>query len=1557
MKEDLNKNLNQSAEQPLNKEQQEKNEVLQSLDNCLQFIKEKSESKRTKREKWILKSINDAKERIEQTGENQVEIKDDNGEVIYSKAEGLPVEELADYLEDKIKRKKTWINKLEGRIAETTQKKDEKQVEKASSEEPGPPGGTEAACWYEVYTGLAEDDLIKRKAEKFIKEWCKADDQDYSQDQAQIAEAMRQAIKEQQKNLDGKVIEVKTIKDNLDALKGKSAKFSELHPEAWGDDKQWHKRVELEAHYISKDYRAKKNWQEDYKLAEKIMKKRLELILPGIDKAEIPEKSSPERGRIAQLKQEINEINQAVGSGEIFNTYGSAAGFDFQDPQRWAEEEVRRREEEIRRLEGASKEEKEGRSPDKGRGGAGKDKIPKEKEPSPGGEASIPSKEGEGAQDKVPGQEEKPGAPEKEPETPEGDSIPPAEDGGGKEPTPPEEKPDVPEEDKEPVPPEQKPETPEEEPEIPEEGGALPEEGGEGKRSPGRPEKPDESGEYGKESGPSLRRLANYRKLKEKNPDMPDDEIEEHIKYAETSEAGQELVEQMDVLADQIAKTEEELNQEELEGILNEIAQKTGLYPEDIKGIYDYHIDNIQAQAEAKVRAATSTKRKILTTAAKILGYGGAGLAIGVATGGAGWLAYGGVAALGGVRVMERWKGGKRHEEEAKEQADNIRNELATKSETRKEATRNILAQIATLKQKQIDGREDSPDERSKKIEEAKKAYLDNPSDENKIEFLNRVNEKKEEMGYTLAVYLEKLDVPEEQREQLIQASHGLYQIDEENSLLEQQEAAKKPNFFRKAVNSVNKFLGSKWLRGGENAREKAATTSVFVGMGLAARELPVVRNVLMGYAGMKAGELAGNFATAKFQRYELLKQLRAENVDKETINQARAQLQDEEFKTKNPVQYALLRESVDRHEQSNLHEVSQQEQQRKAQKLKAYLENRNSELEDTIQKRNKLKQEKKVINVGFQAVGAAAGWLIGDQLAPEADKKPDAQEQPEQTEQPEKTQPEAVPKKEQTPPYSVGPQEYGDKTLSGATGEQTPPYSVGAQEYAQKTPNGPEGEQTPPYGVGPQEYAEKTPTGPAEEQTPPYGVGPQEYAGHSGVEQALPYGVGPEYGEAEDVFEIADNVNIEKGDSVWTVGEKYLNGNPVYKEIVNSAQGDTKEALVTHNIDRLKDVIAENPSDYGLDKSVDPDKLSLEDLKGLNWQKAFNEVFREKGLTDELSEDQIDSIIENNDKLQEYYTEHPDAPHTSEYMEKILAGQTKEAEAAKEAVQAGGRETAAGAKPDIQVDLGEGEGAEKVTKGTDIKSHNETFSHTAKENLNERVKEIYKVWLGPDQVEEWGVIKDNRAVDVMAGDFGETVGNSMDLGELNNRQQLLDYMKEAKDSIGDPQRGESVEEYLTRYEKGNITEQLGQETSATGAETAPEEAAQAGEQSETVAEKATDSSKIEGIQPPEEADDFVKNNWEDVAKAVENGDTEFFTGFDKGQIADKENNLEGGLIRIIYNEPNLKSMEIDFDNKICQFNTEKELIRTPSWGNKDIQTWNELRQHINNLLVKRINS
>jgi len=137
------------------------------------------------------------------------------------------------------------------------------------------------------------------------------------------------------------------------------------------------------------------------------------------------------------------------------------------------------------------------------------------------------------------------------------------------------------------------------------------------------------------------------------------------------------------------------------------------------------------------------------------------------------------------------------------------------------------------------------------------------------------------------------------------------------------------------------------------------------------------------------------------------------------------------------------------------------------------------------------------------------------------------------------------------------------------------------------------------------------------------------------------------------------EHIDYQGGNSVWRESDNQLSARSEYfSEYLgkNMHEGEVK-ALKTVNVSRLMNKIVESPTAYGLKEGVDVDHLSAEDLKNIKWDQAIKDTFGEKGLTLELSDEQIEKIIDNNETLKEFFKENPLAPRSSENYEAILAG------------------------------------------------------------------------------------------------------------------------------------------------------------------------------------------------------------------------------------------------------------------------------------------------------------
>jgi len=135
--------------------------------------------------------------------------------------------------------------------------------------------------------------------------------------------------------------------------------------------------------------------------------------------------------------------------------------------------------------------------------------------------------------------------------------------------------------------------------------------------------------------------------------------------------------------------------------------------------------------------------------------------------------------------------------------------------------------------------------------------------------------------------------------------------------------------------------------------------------------------------------------------------------------------------------------------------------------------------------------------------------------------------------------------------------------------------------------------------------------------------------AAHSAVENL---NSSSKSGITPPTFSSIEHFNYQGGKSVWKEADLQLKER--FKELFNRLGNDnqkTAEALKTYNIDRLKDVIVKNPTEYGLPKNFEPTKMTKKILEGINWDKAFHDAFPKNNLTENLSPEKINNILENN--------------------------------------------------------------------------------------------------------------------------------------------------------------------------------------------------------------------------------------------------------------------------------------------------------------------------------------
>ncbi|MFP4539306.1 MAG: hypothetical protein ACLFNN_00020 [Candidatus Paceibacterota bacterium] len=125
--------------------------------------------------------------------------------------------------------------------------------------------------------------------------------------------------------------------------------------------------------------------------------------------------------------------------------------------------------------------------------------------------------------------------------------------------------------------------------------------------------------------------------------------------------------------------------------------------------------------------------------------------------------------------------------------------------------------------------------------------------------------------------------------------------------------------------------------------------------------------------------------------------------------------------------------------------------------------------------------------------------------------------------------------------------------------------------------------------------------------------------------------------------------VEIKPGESVWSTTESFL------KDNLGDKFEDLNEAQKTHLIDQIKDKIAEDPSNFGMEGVDSIDMVQA-------GQKIDFSPLAKDGLigsmlesSNDLSQEAMESIVRNNEIIEEWVKENPGERLTSEKVDNIL--------------------------------------------------------------------------------------------------------------------------------------------------------------------------------------------------------------------------------------------------------------------------------------------------------------
>lgn len=309
---------------------------------------------------------------------------------------------------------------------------------------------------------------------------------------------------------------------------------------------------------------------------------------------------------------------------------------------------------------------------------------------------------------------------------------------------------------------------------------------------------------------------------------------------------------------------------------LRELALKTGLSEKEIKEIYQDNEEAIIAEAKAEINKNTSKWKSAGLIAAKTTLYIGAGLAAATSTAatlGVGGLAGGGIIAA--ARMVDRLITEKIGKNKLDKKVKEIK---AGKGKKEKETIQDRLAAAISLKKKIEISHVDlnAKGDRAKLIDD----YIEEQSKAGKLGI-----EPKELLKY---------------KDQIIRVMEGLDDIDKFN---QEKEAKLNKKSFSDGLTKLEKKIS------GETSGERIASTAVLISMGIAARSIPGVRQILAAYAGYRFGGAAIDYLTK--EKKEDVNSANEIN-NQEQYGAARRKLLDKNFQKNNPQEYLQLKSRVD---------------------------------------------------------------------------------------------------------------------------------------------------------------------------------------------------------------------------------------------------------------------------------------------------------------------------------------------------------------------------------------------------------------------------------------------------------------------------------------------------------------------------------------------------------------------------------------------------------------------------------------------------------------------
>ena len=446
---------------------------------------------------------------------------------------------------------------------------------------------------------------------------------------------------------------------------------------------------------------------------------------------------------------------------------------------------------------------------------------------------------------------------------------------------------------------------------------------------------------------------------------------------------------------------EDKVKNEEYKTKIDALSEQMGLPQEEIQKIIDTQKANLEELTYQHAKKEKSKKeskwKKLKRLLPKMAIYGGA-MGLGILTGGTFAVAIG--AGMGAFRITETIFKGKKNRKaqdaaiiESKKMLLGEIDETDMSEAEKKEKDAliqafydDIFIKLSIEKQNQIDKKGNEYSELGMEIKIFEDEEYDSKDPKSKEKLQELYSKRRVAHKEQIKKYLEAQGLVGEELDKRVKLSAQLVELEDNQNIMELDFAKRKAGKVSKIFDKLDKILshpaffgGSR--RGGNQTKEKLITTSIFAVAGTLARACPVVRNILMAYAGMKLGSAAANLFVSR-ENKELLKQVSAESINlnsnPDDIDRAKAQLLDQEYKKANPVEHAKLQEkifAIDRAKMEALLGKSEGDEDG------GYIGETNRRLEETIKKKRVAKGAHKGMKIFLGAAGAATGWFIGEYM------------------------------------------------------------------------------------------------------------------------------------------------------------------------------------------------------------------------------------------------------------------------------------------------------------------------------------------------------------------------------------------------------------------------------------------------------------------------------------------------------------------------------------------------------------------------------------------------